>query len=187
MRSMDPRPSSDVAFTPSVKAIQACKGSRRAYAHMEEAGGWETKITPALAEFIGRQTSVFFATASADGQPYVQHRGGPAGFLRVLDERTLAFADFRGNRQYISAGNLAENPKAQLFLLDYSTRERIKIWGTARVVEDDPALLARLMPPGYKAKGEHVILFSVVAWDANCPQHIPQRVETQSPGHSSNP
>jgi predicted pyridoxine 5'-phosphate oxidase superfamily flavin-nucleotide-binding protein len=168
---------SDVAFTPAVKDIQSRKGSRRAYAHVEEGGSWATTITPALAAFIDEQTSVFFATASAGGQPYIQHRGGPKGFLRVLGEKTIAFADFAGNRQYITQGNLAENPKAYLFLIDYAHRRRIKIWGTARVVEDDSALIARLMPYGYKARPEQAILFTVSAWDSNCPQHIPQRFE----------
>jgi uncharacterized protein len=168
--------SSDVAFTPSVKAMQARKGSRRSYAVMEERGSWRTLITPELAQFIARQTSFFLATASRDAQPYIQHRGGPAGFLHVLDERTLAFADFSGNRQYISAGNLAENPKAYLFLIDYAERRRIKLWGEARVV-DDAALVAKLMPQGYKARPEQAIVFDVSAWDTNCKQHIPQRLE----------
>ena len=169
--------SSDVAFTPAVKAIQARKGSRRSYAVMEERGSWRTLITPELAQFIARQTSFFLATASRDAQPYIQHRGGPAGFLHVLDERTLAFADFSGNRQYISAGNLAENPKAYLFLIDYAERRRIKLWGEARVVEDDAALVAKLMPQGYKARPEQAIVFDVSAWDTNCKQHIPQLFE----------
>ena len=176
-KSLDqaPRIASDVAFTPSVKAIQSRKGSRGAYARMESNGGWATAITPDLAAFIAGQTSVFLATANAAGQPYIQHRGGPPGFLRVLDEKTIAFADFRGNRQFISAGKLAENPRAHLFLIDYSTRQRIKLWGTARVVENDTALLARLMPLDYKAQGEQAILFHIDTWDANCPQHIPLR------------
>jgi uncharacterized protein len=168
---------SDVAFTSSVKAIQSRKGSRTAYARMENNGGWPTRITPELAAFIAGQTSVFLATASAAGQPYIQHRGGPPGFLQVLDDHCIGFADFRGNRQYISAGNLAENPKAQLFLIDYSTRHRIKLWGRARVIEDDLALVERLMPRNYKATAEQAILFEVDTWDANCPQHIPQRVD----------
>lgn len=168
---------SDIAFTPSVKAIQERKGSRASYARMEAGRGWSTTITPDLADFIAAQTSVFFGTASADGQPYIQHRGGPPGFLRVLDERTVAFADYRGNRQYISQGNLADNPKAFLFLIDYAHRQRIKIWGTARVVEDDPQLVQSLMPEGYKARPEQALLLTVSAWDANCPQHIPQRFE----------
>ena len=171
------RAASDIAFTPAVKAIQARKGSRRAYARMEEGDGWSTTITPDLAQFIAAQTSVFLATANADGQPYIQHRGGPPGFLRVRDERTIAFADLRGNRQFITQGNLAENPRAHLFLIDYAHRRRIKLWGEARIVENDAALLAELMPEDGKARGEQVLEFRVLAWDANCPQHIPQRFE----------
>src|SRR5262249_16923372 len=169
--------SSDVAFTPSVKAIQTRKGSRDHFGRMEERGGWQTRITPELGEFIAAQSSVYLATASADGQPYIQHRGGPPGFLHVRDDKTIAFADFAGNRQYITQGNLAENPKAYLFLMDYAPRKRVKIWGTARVVEGDAALTAELMPAGYKARPEQVILFTVAAWDTNCPQHIPQLID----------
>ena len=172
-----PKIASDIAFTASVKAIQSRKGSRGAYARMESGVGWATTIPVDLASFIARQTSVFLATANATGQPYIQHRGGPPGFLHVLDENTIAFADFRGNQQFISAGNLAENAKAHLFLIDYSTRQRVKFWGQARVVEDDIALVARLMPKNYKARSDQAILFHVDAWDANCPQHIPQRFE----------
>lgn len=168
---------SDIAFTPTVKAVQARKGSRAAYARMEAGGGWKATITPDLAALLAEQTSVFLGTANAAGQPYIQHRGGPPGFLRVLDDRTIAFVDFRGNRQFITQGNLAENPKAHLFVMDYAHRQRVKIWGEARVVEDDPALLGKLMPSNYKARGEQVILFTVHAWDANCPKHIPQRFE----------
>ena len=168
---------SDIAFTPTVKAIQQRKGSRTSYERMEAGRGWSTTITPDLAAFIAAQTSVFFGTANADGQPYIQHRGGPPGFLRVLDERTVAFADYRGNRQYISQGNLADNPKAFLFLIDYAQRQRIKIWGEARVDDDDPQLVQSLMPEGYKARPEQAFLLTVSAWDANCPQHIPQRFE----------
>jgi predicted pyridoxine 5'-phosphate oxidase superfamily flavin-nucleotide-binding protein len=169
--------SSDVAFTPSVKAIQTRKGSRRGYARMEENAAWQTRITPELADFIRAQTSIFLATTNAEGQPYIQHRGGPAGFLHVLDETTIAFADFAGNRQYITQGNLSDNPKAHLFLIDYAQRQRIKIWGEARVVEGDAELTARLMPQGYKSRPEQVLVFTVSAWDANCQQHIPQRFE----------
>lgn len=168
---------SDVAFTPAVKAIQARKGSREAYARVENERGWRTTIDDDLAPFIAEQTSFFLATASADAQPYIQHRGGPAGFLKVLDRTTLGFADFRGNRQYITQGNLAENPKAYLFLVDYAHRRRVKIWGTARVIEDDPALIEALMPRGYRARPEQAILFTVAAWDVNCPQHIPQKLD----------
>jgi predicted pyridoxine 5'-phosphate oxidase superfamily flavin-nucleotide-binding protein len=168
---------SDVAFTPSVKAVQSRKGSRRAYEHMEQGGSWETRITPDLARFIAAQTSVFLASANAEGQPYIQHRGGPPGFLRVIDEETIAFVDFAGNRQYITQGNLADNPRAYLFLIDYAHRRRVKIWGEARVVEGDVELTAKLMPEGYKARPEQVIMFTVSSWDTNCPQHIPQRFD----------
>ena len=168
---------SDIAFTPTVKAFQTKRGSRENYARMEEGGSWDDTITEDLAAFIAEQRSVFLATASADGQPYIQHRGGPPGFLRVLDDKTIGFVDFAGNRQYISTGNLADNPKAYLFLIDYARRRRIKIWGTARVVEATDELLKKLMPEGYKARPEQVMLFTVAAWDTNCPQHIPQRFE----------
>lgn len=172
-----PPPSSDVAFSPSVKAAQSRHGSRPLFARMEDEGGWPNRITPDLAAIVTAQTSVFLATAGADGQPYIQHRGGPAGFLRVLDDTTIGFADFAGNRQYITLGNLTENPKAHLFLIDYARRRRVKIWGTARVVEGDAELVARLMPEGYRARPERALLFTVAAWDVNCPQHIPQRFE----------
>jgi uncharacterized protein len=168
---------SDIAFTPTVKALQARKGSRQAYSRMEEGGSWGTRIAPDLAAFIEAQVSVFLATANAEGQPYIQHRGGPPGFLHVMDDETIGFVDFSGNRQYISQGNLADNAKAHLFVIDYAARRRVKIWGVARVVEGDAELIASLMPEGYKARAEHVILFTVSAWDANCPQHIPQRFE----------
>ncbi len=146
---------------------------------MEARGGFKTAISEELAEFIAAQRSFFIATANLEGQPYVQHRGGPPGFLRVLDSHTLAFADYAGNRQYISLGNLADNPRAQLFLIDYAERRRVKIWGTARVVESDAKLLAKLMPEGYRARPEQAIVFDVSAWDANCPQHIPRRFEAE--------
>jgi predicted pyridoxine 5'-phosphate oxidase superfamily flavin-nucleotide-binding protein len=168
---------SDVAFTPAVKSIQARKGSRGAYARVEQNGGWRTEIDENLAAFLADANSLYFATASADGQPYIQHRGGPRGFVKILDSRTLAFADYSGNRQYITQGNLAENPKAHLFLMDYAHRRRVKIWGEARVIEDDTALLASLMPQGYKARPEQAILFTIAAWDTNCPQHIPQKFD----------
>ena len=171
---------SDIAFTPAVKEQQRARGSRGAYARMEAGAGWRTEIDADLAAFIGAQTSCFLGTASADGQPYIQHRGGPPGFLRVLDERTLAFADYRGNRQYISTGNLSENPRVHLFLIDYAHRRRIKIWGEARVVSDDAALAASLMPPGYSARVEQAMVIRVTAWDANCPQHIPQLLDAKA-------
>jgi predicted pyridoxine 5'-phosphate oxidase superfamily flavin-nucleotide-binding protein len=168
---------SDVAFTPTVKAIQARKGSRHGYARMEQAGSWESSITPELREFIALQTSFYMATVNADGQPYIQHRGGPTGFLHVLDKHTLAFVDFSGNKQFISQGNLSENPKTHLFLMDYAHRQRIKIWGEARAIEGDVDLLAKLMPADYQAKPEQVIVITVTAWDANCPKHIPVRFD----------
>ena len=170
-------PSSDVAFTPAVKAVQERRGSRKMYRRMEEHGGWETKVTPELAAFLAERDSAYFATANAAGQPYIQHRGGPKGFIHVLDEQTLAFADYVGNRQYISTGNLAENDRAFLFFMDYAHRRRVKIWGRARVVEDDSEFLARLMPKGYDAKPQQAIVFTVEAWDVNCPQHIPQKLD----------
>jgi uncharacterized protein len=169
--------SSDVAFTPAVKAIQTRKGSREGYALMEQDGGWRTEVDERLATFLSEANGFYLATASHDGQPYIQHRGGPKGFIKVLDKKTLAFADYRGNRQYITQGNLSENPKAHIFVMDYAHRRRVKIWGEARVVDDDPALLQALMPPGYKAKPEQVVLFTISAWDTNCPQHIPQKFD----------
>jgi len=169
--------SSDIAFTPAVKAVQERKGSRAAYARVEQGGSWATRVTAELAAFIAARDSLSLATASAAGQPYVQHRGGPPGVLRVLDETTLGFVDFVGNKQFISLGNLAENDKAQLFLIDYAKRRRIKIWGRVEVIEGDEKLTAALMPPNYRAKPSQVILFKVSAWDANCPQHIPLKID----------
>jgi len=167
----------DVAFTPTVKEIQDRKGSRAAYAELEQRGGWESRVTPDLAAFLAERDSIYLATASADGRPYVQHRGGPRGFVHVLGERTIAFADFRGNRQYITLGNLSENDRAFIFVMDYARRRRVKIWGRARVVEDDPPLLARLSDPDYGASPERAIVFEIEAWDTNCPRHIPQRID----------
>jgi hypothetical protein len=148
---------------------------------MEKSAGWQTEITPDLAGFVTAQRSFFLATANAEGQPYIQHRGGPAGFLRVIDRQTLAFADYRGNRQFITQGNLSENPRACIFLIDYVNRTRIKIWGSAKVIEDQPGLLTELMPgrDEYRARAEQVIMFTVMAWDSNCPQHIPQRIDRE--------
>jgi len=177
-------PSSDVAFTPTVKAIQAERGSRRTYEKVEARGGWQTAITTDLAAFIGEMRSFYMATANADGQPYIQHRGGPPGFLRVLDERTLAFADFAGNRQYITTGNLADNPRAFIFLMDYASRRRIKMWGRARVVSGDAEMTARLFPDGYAARAEQAIVFELEAWDVNCQQHIPQLFPAEDVGRT---
>jgi predicted pyridoxine 5'-phosphate oxidase superfamily flavin-nucleotide-binding protein len=169
---IDPAQPIDIAFTPAVKAAQSRKGSREFCARLEMGD----VVDERLAGFIAERTSFYLASASADGQPYIQHRGGPPGFLRVLDDRTLGFADFRGNRQFISTGNFSENPKAFIFLMDYARRRRIKLWGHARIVDDDPALAAQLLPDGYRARAEQVILFDLSAWDANCPQHIPQMI-----------
>ena len=166
---------SDVAFTPAVKAVQEQKGSRRGYARMEQSGGWETEVTDELREYVADLDMFYLATATASGQPYVQYRGGPPGFLKALDAKTLAFADFGGNRQYLTVGNLGENPKAFLFLMDYANRRRVKVWGTARAAEGDAALLARLSDPAYPGKVERAIVFTVTAWDVNCPQHIHRR------------
>jgi len=169
--------SSDVAFTPVVKAIQERKGSREGYADMERRGGWRTEIDEKLAGFLASTNSFFMATATKDGQPYIQHRGGPKGFIKMLDKNTIAFANYAGNEQYLTQGNLSENPKAHIFIIDYAHRRRVKIWGEARVIEDDPALTEALMPKGYRARPEQVIVFKIAAWDTNCPQHIPQKFD----------
>src|SRR3954452_15568831 len=139
---------SDVAFTPAVKAVQAVKGSRESYARAERRG-WRTRVTPGLTEFLAGLGMFSLGPASAEGQPYIQYRGGSPGFLKVLDEKTLAFADFGGNRQYLTVGNLSENPRAFLFLMDYANQRRVKLWGTAKVVEDDPGLLDLLRDSAY--------------------------------------
>lgn len=169
------RPSSDVAFTPAVKAVQERMGSREMQQRIENGGGFNVKLSENIIQFIAARDSFYLATASAAGQPYIQHRGGPAGFLKVLDSRTLAFADFSGNRQYISVGNLSENDRAQIFIMDYANKTRVKVWGRAEVIEGDPDLLERLSEDGYRAKIERAIVFHVEAWDINCPQHIRPR------------
>lgn len=170
---------SDVAFSPSVKAQQERRGSRATYERVERHGGWPTTITPDLAQFLGGVRSFYFATASADGQPYVQHRGGQPGLLKVIDDKTLGFADFAGNRQYITLGNLAENPRAFIFLMDYARRVRIKLWGTAEVDETDDTLLAKLSE-GSSVAPQRAIIFHLETWDRNCPQHIPQLVPIEA-------
>ena len=167
---------SDIAFTPTVKAIQTAKGSRANYARMESGRGWQAEVTPDLAAFIADLDMFYLGTANAAGQPYIQYRGGPRGFLKVVDTRTLGFADFGGNRQYISTGNLSDNQQAFIFLIDYVNSRRIKLWGTARVIEDDAALLADLADASYAGRPERAILFTIEAWDVNCPQHIHKRV-----------
>jgi uncharacterized protein len=174
---VEEKPSSDVAFTAAVKAMQLRRGSREAYAKTEARGGFRTKITPDLVAFLTEIDTTYLATANAAGQAYVQHRGGPKGFIRALDETTLGFADYAGNRQYITLGNLAENDQAFLFLMDYANRRRIKIWGRARAVEDDPELISRLISQGYAARADQAVLFEVKAWDVNCPRHIPQKLD----------
>ena len=168
---------SDIAFTPAVKAQQEARGSRAGYRRREQKRGWHDRVTPELAAFIAERDSLYLGTANGQGQPYIQHRGGPKGFLKVLDEDTLGLADFGGNKQYITLGNLSENDRAFIFLMDYAGRQRIKLWGRARVVEDDPALLARLTDPGYQAPPERAIVFEIAAWDVNCPQHITARYD----------
>lgn len=168
-------PPSDVAFTAAVKAIQTAKGSRKSYASMERGRGWNTTVTEDLAAFLAELDMFYLGTANAAGQPYIQYRGGPAGFLKVIDDHTLGFADFAGNRQYITLGNLSENPQAFIFLMDYANSRRVKLWGTAKVIENDTALLARLADPNYEATPQRAILISIEAWDTNCPQHIHQR------------
>lgn len=172
---MTEKPSSDVIFSDTVKAFQEKMGSRALFERLEAKGGFQREILDNISSFIGKQDSFYFATAGADGQPHVQHRGGPKGFLKVLDATTLAFADFSGNQQYVSAGNITENPKVQVFLMDYPNRTRIKVFGTARVVEDDPALIEQLAIEGYEGIPERAIVIDVQAWDANCPKHITRR------------
>ena len=167
---------SDIAFTPAVKALQSENGSRASYARMERTTGWSTEVTSDLAGFLAQLDMFYLGTANASGQPYIQYRGGPKGFLKVLDRHTLAFADFGGNRQFISTGNLSENAKVFVFLMDYANQRRVKLWGTARVVTGDPELLARLSDPSYDARPERAIVITLEAWDANCPQHIHPRL-----------
>jgi uncharacterized protein len=161
-------------FTPAVHQAQAERGSAKAY-ERRIAEGFPDRVTPELATFIAEQDTAFLATATADGAPYIQHRGGPKGFIKVIDDRTLGFADYRGNRQYITLANLSENDRAYLFLLDPARRQRIKLWGRARVVENDSALVDRLFDKGYKARPERAILFTIEAWDVNCSSHIVTR------------
>lgn len=171
---------SDIAFTPAVKAIQSRKGSRSAYAKVERGRGWQTQVTTELAAFLSELDMFYLGTANAEGQPYIQYRGGSPGFLKIVDDRTLGFADFAGNQQYITLGNLSENPKAFIFLMDYVHSRRVKLWGTARAVEDDPALLNKFRDPSYPGVVERAILFTIEAWDVNCPQHIHKRFSQEA-------
>ena len=177
-------PVSDIAFTPSVKAVQERLGSRKGYASMEQSGGWDDRGTPELATFIGERDTMFIATTNADGQPYIQHRGGPPGFLKVLDEHTLGFADFSGNRQYITVGNLDDNPKAFIFLIDFANRRRVKTWGRAEVVDNNDELREKLHDPNYGSEPERMFLFHIDAWDVNCPKHIKPRFTEEEVGES---
>jgi len=163
-----------LVFTPAAQQAQAERGSAKAYAE-RLAEGFPDTVTPELAAFIAEQDTAFLGTVSGDGAPYIQHRGGPKGFIKVVDEHTLGFADYRGNRQYITLANLSENDRAFLFLIDPARRQRIKIWGRARMVENDAALTERLFDEGYKARPERALLFTIEAWDVNCSQHIVTR------------
>ena len=167
--------SSDIAFSDTVKNIQQEKGSRSIYANMEQRGSWEISVTGKLEAFLAERDSFYMATVNAEGQPYIQHRGGPKGFLRVIDKKTLGFADFKGNKQYISFGNLEDNNKVCLFFMDYPNRTRIKLWGTAEVIEGDDELNRQLAIDDYKGDVEREFIIHVEAWDRNCPQHIVPR------------
>jgi uncharacterized protein len=164
----------DIVFTPAARREQEARGSVERYAR-KIASGFPDRVTPDLAGFIAELDTAFLATVSAEGAPYIQHRGGPKGFIKVLDDKTLGFADFAGNKQHITLSNLAGNDRAYLFLLDFANRQRIKLWGRARVVENDPALMERLVDPSYRARPERAILFTIEAWDVNCSQHITER------------
>lgn len=161
----------DVLFSPAVKAEQARLGSRTSFESRE----WQTEVTDNLRQFLDAIDTFFLATASADGRPYVQHRGGPAGFLKPIGPTTLAFADFAGNRQYITLGHLKENDRAHIFIPHFATQQRLKLWGRARAVEGDIALMERLVDPAYTARPQRAIVFEIEAWDINCRQHITAR------------
>jgi predicted pyridoxine 5'-phosphate oxidase superfamily flavin-nucleotide-binding protein len=177
---------SDIVFTPAARRAQSERGSARVY-EKRIAAGFPDRVTDELATFIAELDTAFLATVSAAGAPYIQHRGGPKGFIKVLDDKTLGFADYAGNRQYITISNLADNDRAYLFLLDFARRRRIKVWGRARVVEDDPALLTRLVDPGYRARPERAILFTVEAWDVNCSQHLTPRFTEDEVAQATSP
>ena len=169
----------EIAFTPAVRAVQQQQGSAKSYAKFltPEAERGD-RLGPAETSFIAARDGFYQATVSETGWPYVQFRGGPVGFVKVPDEKTLAYADFRGNRQYVSVGNLAKNDRISLILMDYPNRRRLKIWGRSRIVEasEDPALIAQLHDPDYRAKPERALVITVEAFDWNCPQHIPPRL-----------
>jgi len=164
-----------VMFSEAAKRYQERYGSRASYERMEERGPSGDALGPMEREFIARRNSFYIATVTVDGWPYMQHRGGPKGFLRVLDDRTVAFADFAGNAQYITVGDLETNDRVTLFLMDYPNQARLKVIGHARVVEGDPELAAKVAVPGYAARVQRVIAIEVVAFDWNCSQHITPR------------
>lgn len=166
-----------IVFPASARAMQERFGSRQAYAKRDRPGGFPREIDARMLAFLAEVDSFFIASATADAKPYIQHRGGPKGFLKVLGPATLGFADFGGNRQYITVGRLAENDAVSLFLMDYARQARVKLWGRARVVEDDPELLERLADPAYPATVERAIVIEIDAWDINCRQHIPQKFD----------
>ena len=170
-----PRQFGTIAFTPAVKAMQEKMGSRENYERFVAKGTDNNTITPDLAEFIASMEGFYLGTVTSNGYPYIQFRGGKAGFLKILGEKTLGFADYRGNVQYISVGNLAEHDQAFLFLMDYRHRRRLKILGRARIVENDPTILAQVQDADYEATIERAIIFEIEGWDWNCPQHIPIR------------
>ena len=174
-----PRKFGEIAFTPEVQAAQAERGSRETYERYIAKGPTNDSIPPPLAEFIGTLDGFYLGTVSSNGYPYIQFRGGPLGFLKVLDEKTLGFADFSGNVQYITVGNLSGNDKAFLFLMDYRHRKRVKIWGRAEFIEGQSDLIEQLQMPGYPATIERAIVFHVEATSENCPQHIPIRYSEQ--------
>lgn len=169
----------EIAFTPTVKAIQEHYGSRQAYARMEARGAANDTLSPQMVKFIQERDGFYMGTINANGWPYIQFRGGSAGFLKVIDNNTLGFADFGGNGQYLSTGNLADDDRVFLFLMDYANRRRLKIWGQAKVEYDRPDLLEQLHISGYPADAERAILITIKAWDWNCPQHIPHRYSEQ--------
>lgn len=170
-----PRKFGEIAFTPDVQAIQVARGSRESYERYVAKGPANDRLTPALAEFVAHLDGCYLGTVGSNGYPYIQFRGGPPGFLRVLDDQTLGFADLAGNAQYITVGNLVGESKAFLFLMDYRHRKRVKLWGRAEVIENDSALIEQLRVPDYGATVERAILFRVEAVSENCPQHIPVR------------
>ena len=166
----------DIAFTPAVRAMQETMGSRQAYARLEGPAATHDVFGESEASFIAGRDSFYLASGGETCWPYIQHRGGPPGFVRVLDEKTIGFADFRGNRQYVSVGNLQGDNRVSLFFMDYANRTRLKLLGRARVIaEEEPALMDSLVVPGYRARPERGIMVSVEAFDWNCPQHITPR------------